>query len=313
MLRQLLINAIILATLTTYLVPVGNASAQSAPSDPDWNVTEVTVEKSLPGPALWKITKEDKVLWVLGVMPMQRTHWDMSRVKRLLDGAETLYLPPLSEGTISLSSTRLPEGQMLRDVISEKTYIRYRATARTFNIETKEDEQYQPFWAGQKMFQRIRLYNGISLNAVTEQVVDAAKARKVKVRRIALYDSSDTLAESTTFTTEQGEACLNYTLDSIDHLVPNRKRDAAAWARGDVDTLRARLAAAPKVTCGNNQSVRGNKARSDTLRAIEQALSGPRRNVMISSLSVLLMDDQLMHELSALGYKVIAPRSKPAP
>src|SRR5512141_1499781 len=54
------------------------------------NLSVVVVKGSLPGPGLWKVSKDDHVMWVLGIsapLPAQMT-WKTQEVEKLLSGSQ---------------------------------------------------------------------------------------------------------------------------------------------------------------------------------------------------------------------------------
>ncbi|MCB1568876.1 MAG: hypothetical protein KDI69_08710 [Xanthomonadales bacterium] len=118
-------------------------SAQSnAPSTPDEPrlLETVVVSGSLPAPKLWELTKGDKKLLIMGSLsPAPRAMtWDAATVARDMGQAELVLGPPgvsISADTgpiggLMLYSSfkkakQLPQGKMLRDVLSPETYARW--------------------------------------------------------------------------------------------------------------------------------------------------------------------------------------------
>ncbi|MFZ3007756.1 MAG: TraB/GumN family protein, partial [Phenylobacterium sp.] len=72
------------------------ATAQTPPADPDAVlVEELVVTALLPGPAWWRVSDADTVVYVLGapsVMPKSLA-WDQSVLTRRLEGANRVILP----------------------------------------------------------------------------------------------------------------------------------------------------------------------------------------------------------------------------
>jgi hypothetical protein len=66
-----------------------SAHAQT-PEPQEWSdVTEVVVRVKVAGPAMWKLTRGQSNVWVLGTLAEtpENLTWDTTRLKRLLKGA----------------------------------------------------------------------------------------------------------------------------------------------------------------------------------------------------------------------------------
>lgn len=309
MLKSLWLGGLAVAVAMALTDPV---SAQNHAVDPDtnkeWDVTDVTVAKVIPGPALWKISKDDRVLWVIGTMPISRTSWDGHRIERLLDGAHTLYLPPSASGAVASSTRKLPKGTTLRDLLPDAEYARFRVVADTYRLSTAGEEKEKPYWAGLRLSWRIRSDIGISSGPVQDRIVAAAKKRKVRITQIDHQEHSAELNSYGNMSMEASRACLADTLNWIDYFVPHNRADSEAWANGDVVTLKRRMSAKPKASCRTEDAEkRSEYAYRETLAAVEQALSLSHRNVMIYPIDVFLGDDRLALDLEKRGYKVTPP------
>jgi hypothetical protein len=70
--------------------------AQPDPNDPDATlVEELVVTARLPGPAWWRVSKGDSVVYVLGApgLAPKRLAWDRAVFERRLEGANAVILP----------------------------------------------------------------------------------------------------------------------------------------------------------------------------------------------------------------------------
>src|SRR5690242_16655052 len=87
------------------LFACGSAAAQTAtpaptvlpaPSSSITTLETVSVTGVLPGPGLWKVSREGRVLWVLGVIPSlpARMRWRSAEVEQAIAGSQEVIESP---------------------------------------------------------------------------------------------------------------------------------------------------------------------------------------------------------------------------
>lgn len=304
---------IILPSLLVLLVSPAFAQTET-PADTDWGLTEVAVVKDLPVPALWKVVKDDKIVWIIGDIRLKKgVPWNHGRVERIVGGAETLYLPPRVTGGLldvykAAKGSELPGKQTLRDVLSAEEYQRFRAVADRYGVDTTKIERSKPMWAGWRLRQAVDARQGFVAGQTVRDLTAYAKAHKVKVRPVAVYKARAALNESINASNEQSRACMMSTLDSLDYTMAAMEAQTNAWTMGDVPQLAKIVAGRPKANCPSTV-VKELSARSttDTAAVIEQAMTGSKRNVLVLNIDMLL-DENLGAELRRRGFTVAAPR-----
>lgn len=283
------------------------------PAADDWSLTEVSVVKNLPGPALWKVIKGDKVVWLIGDARIDATKtWDSARIDRILSDAEGLYLPPAPKFSLLalyavMSGKDLPGKRTLRDVLPPAEYARWTQLARTYEIDTRDIEKDRPLWAAVRFLDAVSTKKGFSSQAITQHLTLVAKRHKVKVARISRMETRALVKQTNAIDEAEGRRCLAVMLDLTDYMVATTAAQTDAWASGDVEALKAILRAQPKADC---HEALGGQLRAqwtaDTLRLVDTAMQGTRRSVLLLPMSMLL-DERLVNELRAQGYQVRTP------
>ncbi|MDC7683799.1 TraB/GumN family protein [Asticcacaulis sp. BYS171W] len=309
MLKTVIISLSLLAAVPACAQTAGTANPE------DWGLTEVAVTKDLPGPALWRVTKGDKIVWIIGTTTIQgKAAWDSARIDRILSDAETLYLPPAAVGGISvvysvMKDKDLPGKTRLKDVVSAAEYARFVETARRHGIKTADIEKDKPLWAGLRLSMAVSKKYDYSSSSVINQLTKTAKKHKVKVRRVATYEIKPLLSQVNGIDAAEARRCLTASLDTIDYQTKNVPIATSAWVGGDVARLKPILNQYPKGDCldalGDDLTARSV---ADTVGTIEKAMTGARRSVLILPMHALTGDDRLIGELRRRGFTVREPR-----
>ncbi|HXE66710.1 MAG TPA: TraB/GumN family protein, partial [Rhodanobacteraceae bacterium] len=132
----------ILPVTLALLIPCAGASAQTASSKPPpassiTTLQTVTVTGVVPGPGLWKVTRGDHVLWILGVVPTLPAgiEWRSAQVAQTIAASQVVLDTPGVKlkvdtnwfGKLFLLPTlyraqRNPDGKTLHDVLPAATY-----------------------------------------------------------------------------------------------------------------------------------------------------------------------------------------------
>jgi hypothetical protein len=141
----------------------GMADAQSvSASGPVPTLAPVVVTGVLPGPALWKVSKADHVMWVLGLTSPLPKHmrWKSAEVESRLAAAQAvLKLPSLDVGvrTSFYQSTMMPSlrelrknpgQQSLHDVLMPELYRRWLVLKVRYLGDDRPVERMRPILAG---------------------------------------------------------------------------------------------------------------------------------------------------------------------
>jgi hypothetical protein len=263
-----------LLVVLALLVLCTGAAAQTAPSPhpaPAASITTlqaITVTGVVPGPGLWKVTRGDHVLWILGVVPTLPAgiEWRSSQVAQTIAASQTVLEAPGVKlkvdtnwfGKLFLLPTvyraqRNPDGKTLHDVLPPATYARWYYARQRYFGDDYSIERYRPIVAAWKLMKQAMKANGLRNDGeVTGTVAAMAKQHGVKiVKPETTLEIKEPRQAVKAFAASNldGIACLDVVLDAVEHDLPAFRARANAWATGDIDTLRKVPESAYRDTC----------------------------------------------------------------
>lgn len=129
------------AALILALVPTGDALSQESGDEAYDELVPVVVVGQFT-PALWKVSRGDHHLWILGSLGLQPTtvRWTSSRLEALIAGSKELLLPGsslvYSSGNTFLSavigSQENPSGRKLKDLMPPEAHARWLVLRDTY-------------------------------------------------------------------------------------------------------------------------------------------------------------------------------------
>lgn len=303
------------------------AAAQTGSAEPV-TIEEITVVGRYPGPPLWKVTSENRTLWIFGdLTPVPKgLDWDPRNAERVLERAGAVIgAPRVSASTFNplrlfrlfRTARRLarnPGDSTLADQLPAELYARY-AALRIRYMPKKGDEELRPALAA------LRLY-GAALDDVrltSDSGVGKTIARKMRRSRaeeaeVLLETKPETvLADLAKVTPEAELACFAAIMTSIETDLEGMKERANAWAVGDVAALRRFDYPDPQGDClAMLFSVSGLAGMRDELYAkwlgeAERALATYDTSFSVLPMRELVAADGLLAQLAARGYTVTAP------
>lgn len=231
---------------------------------------EIIVTGRLPGPPLWRVSKDGHVMWIfpaLSPVPVDLV-WEADNIERAISEAqEVLYLPGGGFGVTGSKLlilnpvnwvrgyrlvTRLmrnPDGATLEDILPPDLYARFSALQGKCFPRDDDVEELRPLFAGDKMAELIQKRVGLAgggtqtrLTELIDQNLDIKRTYistfvslelKGKYRDVA--DRAKTLM--TTLQPAQELACFEAQVARMER-VDNLRLRADAWARGDINALR---------------------------------------------------------------------------
>ncbi|KIQ97529.1 TraB/GumN family protein [Lysobacter sp. A03] len=316
------------------------SAGTSAPAQPAAgiiNLDSVAVTGPQPGPGLWRVSKGEHDLWILGTLsPLpEGITWNADSVVDLVgQSQEVLWRPhfvvdadvgffrKLSLGYGMLKAEKNPDGAKLEDVLSPQLYARWTTARQRYLPRDRGIERKRPMVAAQELFSAAIREAGLgspkivsppiraviqaesikeTTPKVTVKIEDPAGAIK-DVRRMSLNDSN----------------CLEATLDAIDQLLPRMITNANAWATGDLAQINFDQLARRNNTCADVFSnaefsrkwgipdIRAS-VRNEWLRVAEASLAENATTFAVLPLEDLVAPDGYVARLRALGYEIDAP------
>lgn len=290
-----------------------------------------------PGPGMWKVSKGDHVLWILGTLrPLPNDITWLSRdVEAVLDQSQQVLESPhvsvdakigIVRGLMLLPSAmkagKNPGGAELREVLPADLYARWVVLKQKYMGRDKGIERKRPIVAANELYERAIRKSGLGKKPVISPVIDAAvKRRKVKPTavtvKIVIEDPKAAIKDF-------GEGgiddidCFRKTLSRLENDLPLMVERANAWAAGDIEALRQLPYEDQQAACFSafTQSSAVRKRGLDNLpqrleatwlAAAESALGRNRVTFATLPISELLKPDGYLGKLHAKGYLVEEP------
>jgi uncharacterized protein YbaP (TraB family) len=318
------------------LAVASRAGEPPAPPADTTTLDTVLVTGEQPGLGLWKVSKGDHVLWLLGAqypLPRDMT-WRAGDVEQTIAQSQEVIADatPKLELSFFHKLTLMPavygarkneDGATLKDVLPADVYAHWLALKAKYIGNDRGVERLRPMVAANELYEKALKKSGLARNGLVWEVVRAA-ARKHDVRiveptaSIPMDDAKQTIRDFKTTTGDLDVECLQATMRRLDNDLEATRQRANAWAIGDIDALR-RLAPTsnPQEACiaavGANPRLHAQleAARVDMdhawLAAAEQALRDNASSFAVLPMDELLRPDRRLAMLAARGYTVEAP------
>ena len=313
------------------LACTAGAAAQEAAPPPVMETVLVTGEQ--PGPGLWKLTKDDHVLWLLGTwapLPKGMTWRSQEAESRIAESQEVLTTPrPNVEIGFFRRLTLLPsligarkdaKGRKLKYVLAPDVYARWQGLKARYIGRDEGVESQRPLFAASALYRKALSNSGLTMkNDAMELVEQLAKKNRVKVREIEvgipLDDPRGVIREFKNTGGEADSACLVATMDRIESDLPAMKQRANAWASGDLQGLRDLPYTDNVEACiemlapdlRQRMSDARTRVGTEWLKAIDAALARNTSTFAVAPMSELQKSNGWLDALRAKGYAIEAP------
>lgn len=295
----------------------------------------ILVTGEQPGPGLWKVSKGDHVLWILGtVSPLpKKMVWLAPATEAVIAESSEIIAPPQATVGIGwfkamtmlptlLGARKNPDGIKLKDVVPPALYARWQVQKRRYLGKDKDSEGWRPIFAGSELYARAIDKSGLADRGVVWPVVrKLAKKHRIPVTQPRLkLDIQHARKTVKTFRKSELDdlACFDRLLDRVEHQLPALAERANAWAVGDLAALRQQDYSDLKNPCWTaimqssfvaDQKLGDLEQRLDQLwfDAAEKALAQHRQSFAQLSIYTLLEADGYLARLVAKGYQIEAP------
>ena len=250
----LILYAALLSSLTSInaRAAVAAPAAAAAPQQ----LEEIAIIGERPGPRLWKVSKGDHVLWLLGTLNHlpKRMTWRSREVEAALAESQELLTsgPSVSASVGPIGAIRLyvqwrrtqknPDRLKLNVWLPAPLYARFEALKARFDAGDDSIEELRPSFAALRLYEHAVDAAGMTAHDEVEQsVVKLASRRRIPIQRAELKveDPSGALKEVSALSPTVEIDCLAATVTRIETDLPSMQERAKAWAIGDVDRLRA--------------------------------------------------------------------------
>lgn len=297
----------------------------------------VVVSGAQPGPGLWRVSKGDHVLWVLGTLnPLpKRMQWVSHEVEQVIAQSQEVLLGPgaklknkigIFRGLMllpaAIGSQKNPEKQKLVDVVPPELYARWLPLKAQYIGRSRGIEKQRPLFAALKLYDKAIARNRLTQdNLVSPVVRKAAKKSKVPITtpeiEIDIGDPREAIRDFAGSRLDDLD-CFAKTLDRIDTDLQTMRERANAWATGDIDMLRSLPFTDQNQVCSDAILQAGvmrerglddmrERLESVWLEAAQAALDKNQSTFALLPMRQLLAPDGYIARLRERGYEVEEP------
>jgi hypothetical protein len=267
LLRTLRSGSMALLLLAAHGIAVADDTDAAATSHDD-EPEQVLVTGEQPGPGLWKVSKGDHVLWILGALsPVpKRMSWRSEEVESVIAESQQvlgsvqikwdigffrgLFLMPSL-----LGARKNPEGQTLEDVLPPDVHARWLVLKRKYIGEDRGLERFRPVFAAYKLYSTAIDRVGMSWkDPIWPSVEKLAKQNKIPLVFPALELPTDKAKQALKEFSKQSlddAECLSQTMGRLESDLDALRQRANAWAVGDIAALRSMSIHEPGPACLN--------------------------------------------------------------
>jgi uncharacterized protein YbaP (TraB family) len=309
-------------------------------AQPDELLNEIVVTGEQPGPPMWKLSKGGHTMWIMGTLapvPVKMT-WRSKQVENVVRQSgeilgNTSARPTTNRGffgnlQLLPSVMRLrknPDGATLREVLPADVYARFSAQhQRFFGKPPNARDKSRPLLLADELFEQALKKAGlVNESPVWPAVEKLAKRNDVRIRereiKVSIDDPKALIEEASRLPREKEVGCLVLTMDYIDRELPNIQRRAAAWAVGDMATLRALPQEVSRVDCAveilESMQPQTRKQVEDVIADIDADRAGifswmllnHETSFTVIPIDRLLRNDDLVARWRAAGYTIDEP------
>ncbi|MEI6737849.1 MAG: TraB/GumN family protein [Pseudomonadota bacterium] len=330
------------------------AIAQSLPATSVVPVPAPPAEETLlvigeqPGPGMWKVSKGDHVMWIIGTQTpvLEKMKWRAKGIKAVIAEAQEILSEPrisISTGQIgffralmllpsAMEARKNPDNAMLKDIIPAELYPRWLVLrdryVEEFNTtdESKDIERWLPMFAAYELYGKAIKKSGMTLGSPVWPVITAvAKTHKVNIRNIVfeptIRDPGAALKELRSTRLADLE-CFAKTIERIETDLSAMRQRANAWASGDIDALRRLPASDQRAACSaairdasfvKTLGVQNVTAQVENawMIAAESALANNKVTLAVLPVADLFAADGYLTKLRKRGYSIAEPDATP--
>ncbi|HWV16557.1 MAG TPA: TraB/GumN family protein [Cellvibrio sp.] len=302
---------------------------------PEDTVEEVLVIGEQPGPGLWKVSKDEHVLWIMGTLkplPKKMT-WHSRQVEEILAQSQEYITPPAVSFRVgkwdkvkllpSLIGIRNnPDGKKLEEVVSPELYQRWLVLKEKYIGRDGTVEKWRPIFAANELYEKAVAKSGLTMDTnimdVLRKVAKDNEVRKAGPGTLTTLENPKELVKKFKKSPLDDIECFSKTIERLETDLEAMKSRANAWATGDVAALRqltyvdndeACRSAAYNAALAEEQGLQDipERKREYWLAEAELSLAKHPSTFSILPIAELLKPDGYLAALRAKGYKIEAP------
>lgn len=237
---------------TTGNLPEATATEGGSPTDA---VEEILVVGEQAGPGLWKVSRGDHVLWIMGTLkplPKKMT-WHSSQVEQVLAQSQEYITPPAVSLHVdkwdklmllpSLIGVRNnPDGQKLQDLVPPDVYERWLVLKKKYIGRNSAIENWRPIFAANELYEKAIDKTGLTHSTnIMDVLRDVAKKNNVTKAgpgTVTNIEKPKQLVKKFKQSPLDDLNCFVKTLERLETDLDSMKARANAWATGDLAALR---------------------------------------------------------------------------
>jgi len=292
---------------------------------------EIEVTGEQPGPRLWRVSKGDHVLWLLGTLdPLPRKMvWKSREVESVLGEVQAVIPtnPSVNVHANPFTWVRLYfqwrgvqvlDGKArLQDVLPPGLYGRVATLVGRYDAGDHRIERLKPIFAALRLYRQALDFAHLAPgNEAQDEVVKMARKRSVPLRqsKLDIDQPRDLVAQLGQIPPDAQVRCLEAVVERLETGMEPMKEEAAAWARGDVAALRQLMA--PKTLDVCTAVVSSSSSRTKQLiddsnsgweHEVDLALANNRSTLALKPIHELIAPHGGLAALRAKGYVVEGP------
>lgn len=329
-----------LALAFALALPASFAAAAEAPAA-DGEVLQVldtvVVSGIQPGPGLWRVEKDGRVMWVLGTLaPLpKRMEWNSAEVEAKVAAAGVVLMPPTvtvnAKGAMfgglflvpsMLKARNNPDKERLADVLPPADYARWQGLKKKYLPRDGAVEKRRPFLAAMELRQAAFDEQDLSWRDIAGRVVSrAADKADVPVERpnvLLMVENPKAAIKEFASSPVDDLACFRRTLDQVENDLGTLATRANAWAQGEMAMLRDltytdNAQACTDALLGTGLAKRSGfgdlpeRVQAEWMAAAEKALATHAQSFAVLPMARVVGARGYLVALEQRGYRVIAP------
>ena len=307
---------------------------------------KMIVSGEQPGPGMWKVSKGNHVLWIVGTQtPVpQKMIWRAKGLEAIVAQSQQVIAEPSIAISIkqigyfraltmlpsAMQVRKNPDDAMLKDIVPAGLYARWQVVRDKYidqyNLTDEENdiERWRPMFAALELYRKAINKSGLtSASPVWPVIRNAANKHKVKITEVkfepAINDPRGALKELRASRLADID-CFAKTIERIETDLAAMRIRANAWATGDIDAIRKLPATDQRAACeaairdASFMKTLGTQnlpaqVENMWLAAAEAALKNDAVALAILPIGRLVATDGYLAKLKARGYAVEEPES----
>ena len=329
---------IFLLAICLFLVTASSlqgADEKAASPQDTTTLDTVLVTGEQPGPGLWKVSKGNHVLWILGAQyPLpKKMVWRGREVEQTIAQSQAVLADTSAKVDVGffraltlvpavLSARKNADGATLKDILPADVYARWLALKAKYIGRDSGVERLRPMLAANELYdkalQRSGLARGGEIWKSVEKMARSAGVRVIEPAvKIPVDDPKQAIRDFGSTAGKLDVACLDATMRRLETDLDAMRLRANAWAVGDIAALRSLpypdLREACKAALESNIELRQHldaavvEIDAAWLKAAQKALDENTSTLAVLPMTELLKPDRRLAMLAARGYTVEPP------